>query len=118
MFKNIGNLTQIAGLLKNLGQMKSKVAEAKQKLAGKTVVGSIPGDSVRIEMNGLGEVTLVAVDPAMLTPDFQAQLQASLQEATNKAIKLAKQLHVESIRELTGGVELPGMEGILEELAS
>lgn len=117
MFKNLGNLTQLAGMLKNLGQMKTKLAESKSKLATQKAVGQDTSSSVRVEINGLGEVISVEVQQHVLTPELQVQLQQSIQIATNLAIQQAKQMHLQSIKELTQGIELPGLDGILEELA-
>ncbi len=117
MFKNLGNLTQLAGMLKNLGQVRGRLAESKERLATERVVGEDTSSSVRIEMNGLGEVIAVTVNTQVLTPELQMQVQESIQIATNLAIQQAKRLHLESIRSLTQGVELPGLEGIMEELA-
>ena len=118
MFKNLSNLTQVAGLFKNLGQMKGRIAEAKKHLAGRKVVGETDGSRVHIEMNGLGEVTNVQVHLDLLTPEMQSQLQKLLQEAINKAVGRARELHMESIREITKGVDLPGLDGVLQEIGS
>ena len=118
MFKNLGNLGQMAGLLKNFGQIKTKISQKKEELATQVVSGEVTGGSVKIEMNGLGQVLKVAIDPVVLTPELQTQLEGSIQEAANIAIANAKKLHVAAIREMTDGLPIPGLDGILEEMSS
>ena len=117
MFKNLGNLTQLAGMFKNLGQIGSKMAEAKAQLATELVIGEDESSAVVIEMNGLGEMTHVRIQEQFLTPEMQTQLQQSILIAANQAIQQAKKLYVEKIRELTNGVDIPGLDGIIEELS-
>jgi nucleoid-associated protein EbfC len=114
MFKNLGNLTQLAGLLKNFGQIKTKIAESKERLTKEVVIGVDESKCVRIDMNGVGVVIGVQVDQNSI--QSTQQLEAAIQQAANQAIKQAKQLHVNSIREMTAGVDIPGLDGILQEL--
>lgn len=117
MFKNLGNLTQLAGMFKNLGQIGTKMADAKAQLATQQVTAEDDSSAVKIEMNGLGEMTHIHIQEQFLTPEMQAQLQQSILVASNRAIQQAKKLHVEKIREMTNGVDIPGLDGIIEELS-
>ena len=47
MFKNLGNLGQMAGLLKNFGQIKTKISQKKEELATQVVNGEVTGGSVK-----------------------------------------------------------------------
>lgn len=117
MFKNFGNLTQLAGMFKNMGQIRTKIAQAKERLAAEKVSSDTIGGGVRVEMNGLGEATAIAIEAHLLSPEMQAQLQDSLREAINESVKKAKALNMASVRQMTAGIDIPGVDGILEELA-
>lgn len=117
MFKNLSNLTHLAGMFKNMGQIRTKIAEAKERLAAEKVTSDTIGGGVRVEMNGLCEATQITIEPHLLSPEMQSQLQESLREAFNQSVMQAKQLNMASVKQMTAGIDLPGVDGILEELA-
>lgn len=118
MFKNFGNLTQLAGMLKDAGNIREKIAQIKTKLAADRFKQSADGERVVVEMNAAGEVLDVVIAPEMLTPQMQHELQQQLVIALNKAGKTAKEKHVAAIREATKGLPIPGLDGVLQEMAS
>jgi DNA-binding protein YbaB len=52
-----------------------------------------------------------------LAPEHKSLVQRLTLEAINHAVAQAKALHVEAIKEATHGVEFPGLEKIIEEIA-
>ena len=110
MFKS---LSQMASLMRGAGEISKKLEALTQKLQSQRVVGSAGGDMVRVEMNGLSQVTRVEIDPLLLDNADREMLENLLPAAINQAAEKAKQLHVAAMGELTGGIDLPGFQQLL-----
>jgi hypothetical protein len=65
---------------------------------------------VEIEVNGLVEVLRCHIDPKLLAQGDQELLEDLVTTAVNQAVVKAKELHAETMRSLTGGINLPGLE--------
>jgi len=116
MFKNLGT---IANLMKTFGQLPERMAKLKQQMEAKRIRGrACEGDhQVTVEVSGLGLVHEVDVSSTLLAPEHKSLVQRLTLEAINHAVVQAKSMHVEAVRELTHGVDLPGMDKIIEEMA-
>jgi DNA-binding YbaB/EbfC family protein len=114
MFKN---LTGFANLLKNAGQLTEKAQEVKSNLESQIVEGVSPL-GVHVKMNGMGEVQDVMIPPALLSDTPSETLGTEICTAMNIAVKAAKQLHAQAIRDVTGGLGIPGLDGMINQFAS
>ncbi len=95
--------------------------ELKRQLALKRVRGrACEGDhEVNVELNGLGVAQTVELSDSLLqSPQHKAIAQRLILEAMNQAVAAAKQVHVQALKELTHGFSLPGIDKMLEEMAS
>jgi DNA-binding YbaB/EbfC family protein len=114
MFKGIGNIAQ---MLKQAQEMSGKMAEANDGLKSKRFTIEVGGGMVKIEANGLGETRKVSIDPDLFQRGEQEMIEDLLVAAFNQVSIKAKQLHMESMREMTAGVNLPGLDQALEKLS-
>lgn len=116
MFKNLGN---IANLMKAFGQLPEKASKLKQQMEVKRIRGrACQGDhQVSVEVSGLGLVHEVDISGSLFTPEHRSLAQRLTLEAINDAVSQAKSLHAESIRELTQGVEIPGLDKVIQDMA-
>jgi DNA-binding protein YbaB len=116
MFKNLGN---IANLMKAFGQLPDKAAKLKQQMEAKRIRGrACEGDhQVTVEVSGLGQVHEVDISSSLFAPEHRSLTQRLTLEAINHAVTQAKALHAESIRELTQGVDIPGLDKIIQDMA-
>ena len=119
MFKGLGNLGNIAGMLKQAQEMGPKMQEAQEKLKQMSVSGTAGGGMVTVHADGQGTVTKVEVDPVILEKgDFEMLLDL-LPAAINQASQKAKELHVEQMQEITGDLPIPGnLEDTLKNFLS
>lgn len=119
MFKGLGNLGNIAGMIKQAQEMGPKMQEAQEKLKQMAVTGSGGGGMVTVHADGQGTVTKVEVDPLIVEKNDFEMLLALLPAAINQASEKAKALHVEQMQELTGDLPLPGnLEDTLKNFLS
>ncbi|MFN7894102.1 MAG: YbaB/EbfC family nucleoid-associated protein [Pirellula sp.] len=117
MFKN---LTNFASAMKNLTQLGPQVRAMQLKLESARVYGSSNGidGTVNVEMSGLGIVTNVDISSTLLQLEHKSTLEHLTKDAMNQANRAAKELHIQAIRDLTGGAEIfPGFNDMLKNIA-
>lgn len=114
MFKNLANL---ASLMKSAQQMGSKMQEVNEDLKRARVFGAAGGDMVKVEMNGLGETLSVSIDPSLFARGDREMLEDLTTAAINQAQAKAKQAHVEAMKKLTEGVDVPGLGDALAQFS-
>lgn len=110
MFKGLGNLTNLGVLMKQAQEMGDRMQAIQQELKTKRATGSAGGGMVEVEVNGLGEVLAVRIDPALVEKGEREMIEDLLPAAVNAAQTKAKQLHAEAMQSLTGGLSLSGLQ--------
>lgn len=112
MFKGLGN---IASLLKNAQNIGGKMTEIAESLKRQRVEGSAGGQMVKVTANGLSQVISIEIDPLIKQTNDWDMLQDLLPAAVNDAMGKAKQLHMEAMKEVTGGFEMPGLDEAMKK---
>ncbi len=113
VFKGITNL---AGLLKQAQQVSSRLQQVNDELKNRRAIGRAGGDMVEVEVNGLGQVLRVTLDPALVDRKDREMLEDLIPAATNQALAKAKDLHADVLRGVAGGMELPGLEEAISKV--
>lgn len=113
MFKGLANL---GSLMKQAQEMSSKMQELNAQLKTKRATGSAGGGMVEVEVNGLGEVLKVAIEPSLIEKQDRELIEDLIPAAVNAAVAKAKQIHAEMMQELTGGMDLPGLSEAMDKL--
>lgn len=113
MFENFKNLAAMMGQAK---QIRQKMEELQARLAERTVEGDAGAGAVRVTVNGKLEVLRVAVDRPLVaalagqgSDADQAMVEELIAAACNAALTKAREMMQEELREMTGGMNLPGM---------
>lgn len=109
MFKELGALMTILQQAKEIPARMQKIGE---ELKAKRVYGESGG--VKVEMNGLTEV--LAIDIAGALVGDKSGLENHVRIAVNLAAAQARHLHTEAMRQVTGGINVPGLEETLGKL--
>lgn len=110
MFKGISNL---ATLLKQAQQMGSRLQAVNDELRTRRAVGKAGGGMVEAEVDGLGQVLRVSIDPALVDRKDREMIEDLLPAAVNDAVAKSKEMHAEALKGLTGGIDLPGLKEAL-----
>jgi hypothetical protein len=105
VFKGIANL---GSLLKHAQHIGSQVSQLTEEMRKRRVTGTAGGGMVEIEVNGLMEVLRCRVDQQLLTQNDRELLEDMVVAAVNQAIAKGKQMHADAMRDMTGGLPLPG----------
>ena len=107
MFKELANL---GSLLRHAQEISGRMQGLTDELRSRRAIGSAGGGLVEIEVNGLVEVLRCHIDPKLLSQSDQELLEDLVATAVNQAVAKAKELHAETVRSLTGGINLPVLE--------
>lgn len=109
MLRGLGDLKDMGGMLNRLMNLKNEVESIKEQLGQVRVDGEAGAGMVRVMMNGKFEVLEVKIDPMALDAENIALLESLVQAAMNDAIGKAQGLMKEKMQEVTGGLNIPGL---------
>jgi DNA-binding YbaB/EbfC family protein len=118
MFKGLGNLANLGGLMKQAQEMGAKMKELTETLKSKKVTGSAGAGLVEVDANGVGEILAVRIDPELFAKQDREFVEDLLPAAINNAQEKAKALYAEQMNSLTGGLNLPGLGEALGQFGS
>ncbi len=105
MFQGIANF---GALLKQAKEIGGRMGQITEEMKKRRVVGSAGGGMVEVEVNGLMEALQCRIDPALFSQNDRELVEDLVVAAVNQAIAKGKQMHADSLRDLTGGLPLPG----------
>jgi nucleoid-associated protein EbfC len=113
VFKGLGN---IANIMKQAQEMSGKMQAMQDELRNKRTTGAAGGGMVEVDMNGLAEVLAVRIDPGLFAKGDREMIEDLLPAAYNAAQQKAKLLHTEALQQITGGLNLPGLNDSFSQL--
>ena len=113
MFKSLGNL---ASLARQAGSMSTKMNELNEQLKGKRAQGTSGGGMVTVEINGLGDVVNVQIDPGLVESGDREMIEDLCTAATNQAIAKSRQLHAEAMQALTADFNMPQLTDAISQV--
>lgn len=117
MLKGLGNLGNLGQMLQQAQQMGAKVQAAQEALKSKRATGAAGAGMVEVDVDGLGEVLAVRIDPSLVAKGDREMIEDLLPAAFNDARQKAKALYGESLKEAAGGLNLPGLDDVLGRVA-
>ena len=108
MFGDLGKMLKLAG------EMKTKLPAMQERLASSLFTAEAGAGAAKATVNGKGTLVELRIDPAaMADPQMNAGLLADLvKAAVSAAQEKASQAAQAAMRELTGGMEIPGLTGM------
>jgi DNA-binding YbaB/EbfC family protein len=113
VFKGLAN---IGSILKSAREMGGKLQGINEQLKAQRATGNSGGGLVEVEVNGLGELLRVRIDPQLMEQGDLEMLEDMIPAAANQAIARSKQLHAEAVQSMTEGMNLPGLSEALGEV--
>jgi DNA-binding YbaB/EbfC family protein len=113
MFKDLGNL---ASLVRQAQQMGGRMKAINEKLKSERATASTGAGMVEVEVNGLGEVLRVKIDPSLVERGDREMIEDLIPAAVNEAVVKARQLHVDAMKTLTDELSVPGLEDAIKQI--
>lgn len=107
MFKGLGGLGDMAGMMKKAQQMQTDMAALQEDLHNLMVVGESGAGLVKATASAKGELKALAIDPSIFNGDDKEVVEdlilAAIKDAQGKASEKAQ----EEMAKLTEGLGLP-----------
>jgi len=116
VFKGLGQIANLGSMLKQAQQLGGRMKQLNEQLKQKRAVGSAGGGMIEVEVNGLGEVLAVRIDPQLIEQGDREMIEDLLPSAFNQAHLKSKELHAEAMKALTEGMNLPGLDEAMAKM--
>ncbi len=107
MFKNLGGLGDMAGMMKKAQEMQTRMAEMQEELNNVLVIGESGAGLVKATASAKGELKSLDIDPSIFNGDDKEVVEdlilAAIKDAQSKATEKAQ----EEMGRLTESLGLP-----------
>jgi nucleoid-associated protein EbfC len=101
-------MKNLAGLMKQAGEMQKKMEEMQAALEAATLEGSAGAGMVTVLISGKGDLRSVRIDPKLADPNEIEILQDLLVAAHADARRKMEAAAAAEMQKVTGGMPLPG----------
>jgi len=109
----MAGLGDVMGMMRNLGDLQTKLQAVQEELRRRTAEGSAGGGMVTAKVNGRLELLDLHIDPEVVGEDVDL-LEDMVKAAVGQAMDKARDLQKEGMSRLLGGLPLPpGLETLL-----
>ena len=110
------SFTNMMSMVRKAQEMGGRMQGSNEQLKRERVTGSAGGGLVTVELNGVGEMLSLKIDPLLLERGELEMIEDLLPAAVNQAREKASLLHAEAMQEMSADMNMPGMADILEKL--
>jgi len=107
MFSSLGN---VFSMVRKAQEMGGKMQEFNDRLRKERVTGTAGGGLVSVEVNGLGEMLKLTIDPMLVDRAEREMIEDLVPAAVNQARDKAQQLHNAAMQEVVSDLNMPGLE--------
>jgi len=121
LFNMLRNASKVKDLMSRAGDLRGQLEQLKSDMANRTVEGEAGAGAVRVVMNGQLQVVSVKLDRpllASLSDDGKEADQRMVEDliaaAVNVAVDKAREIVSQEIAKATGGLNIPGLENLLQ----
>ena len=110
MFKGLAGLSS---LMKQAHEISGRMKGLNEELRARLATGSAGGGMVELEINGVMEVLRCHIDKQLIEQGDCEMIEDLVATAVNQAVGKAKQLHMDAMKSMAGGLDVPGLEAAL-----
>lgn len=107
MLKGLGNLGDMAKMMKAAQQMQDKMAEMQASLDTVTVEGSAGAGLVKVTATAKGELKALSIDPSIFREEDREMVEDLILAAVKDAQSRAAERMNDEMRRMTEGLGLP-----------
>jgi DNA-binding YbaB/EbfC family protein len=111
-----GGLKNLASLMQNAGEIKNKVAAAKERVSKLRSEGSAGPDLVRIVVNGEMTVLSVSIDQNLITSGDRQMIEQLVNAAANEALHKSKTAAAAEMASIAEGMDMPGLQDVMARM--
>lgn len=99
-------------MMKRIQEMQQNMQTLQEELAVAEYSASSGGGAVDVTVNGSHEVKKVTIKPEVVDPEDVEMLEDMLIAALNEAMRKADETAEREMGKITGGINIPGMNGM------
>ncbi|MFA7495464.1 MAG: YbaB/EbfC family nucleoid-associated protein [Acidithiobacillus sp.] len=99
----------LGNIMKQAQQLQDRLQKTQEELAHIEVQGHAGGNLVEVTMTCRHDVRKVRIDPSLLADNDQEMLEDLVAAAFNDAMRNAEKVSADRMSEVTGGMNIPGM---------
>ena len=103
--------------MKQAQELQERLTRVQEEAAAKTVEASAGGGMVTVVINGRLQVVELRIEPEVMKSGDTEMLQDLVIAAVNQGIRAAQDKMAEEMR-VTGGLQIPGINGVREAVDS
>jgi DNA-binding YbaB/EbfC family protein len=96
-------------MMQQAQELQARLAKAQQELAETTVEATAGGGAVTVTVTGQQQVKSIKIAPEAITPNDAEMLEDLVLAAINEGIAKSQDLAAERMRQVTGGLNIPGL---------
>ncbi|MCA9008335.1 MAG: YbaB/EbfC family nucleoid-associated protein [Planctomycetaceae bacterium] len=111
-----GGLKNLANIMQQAGEIKGKVAAAKERVGKLRSEGSAGPDLVRIVVNGELTVLSVSIDQNLIASGNREMIEQLVNAAANEALHKAKSAAAAEMAEIAEGMNVPGLQDAMTKM--
>lgn len=100
-------MKDIMGMMKQLGQMQSKMQQMQEELAQAEIPGQSGGGLVTVLLDGKASLKRIRIDPSLMKADEVEILEDLIIAAVQDAKVKVEETLAEKMQSVTGGLPLP-----------
>ncbi len=109
-----GKLGDVAGMMKQAKEMQSRVKQMQEELTRMRFEADSGAGAVRAVVTGKLELADIKIDPQTVSAGDVEMLEDLVKSAVGAAQKKAAEGVKAEMQKITGGLNLPGLDGLLE----
>lgn len=102
----IGDKVQQA---KQLNELRKQAQQIQKELKDTLIEVTEADGKVKVVFTGEQKIEELHIDPELLTPDKQKDLESAVKNAVSQAVTQSQQVAAQKMQAITGGMSLPGM---------
>jgi DNA-binding YbaB/EbfC family protein len=112
----LGKMFEIGSMVQQAREFGGRVQEMNEKLKELRIDGSAGGGLVTVSVSGLQELVACKIDPCLFQQGDAELLEELIITAVNSAIDEARTQQAETMRSLTGSMDMNGLTNMIEKL--
>ncbi len=107
MLKGLGQIGDMAKMMKQAQQMQADMAGVQDKIAETIVTGESGAGMVKATANGKGELKSLSIDPSLFNPEDREVVEDLILAAVKDAQAKASEAAAAEMSKMTEGLNLP-----------
>ncbi len=114
MFKGLGSMMTA---LRNAREFGAQMQSATEKLKGQRTTASTGAGMVEAEVNGLGEVVRIKIDPELVARGEREMIEDLIPAAVNQAVAKARELQLQAFSSSAAGMDLSALAASVGQMS-